>query len=263
MNFFTQILHLLAAGATAYISARNLRDAKTRPDILAGLQLAESGSVPFLMALRDRAVAEGDSWLAAKLARHAEDERRHGQILAHALKLLNKKVIDFKNLSEAAPENGKPNERRQSPFFAAYFDGYPSASLSPQQIDWTVFMASTYILELDASQDFIRMANALPEHEQPCITIKQGLLSIAKDETDHAAYLYEALQRRMPYPAVLEVVDVWRTRKVNALLAMVSNLIQKEGQMPSLTQDSLPREMSSSRKSEISERVKVQEAWKA
>ena len=111
-------------------------------------------------------------------------------------------------------------------------------------MDWTVFMASTYILELDASKDFVRMANVLPEDESNSVALKKGLLSIADDETGHAAYLYEALQRRFPEATVQQIVDEWRTRKVNALLAMVSNMMQKSGKMASLVQDGVPTEES-------------------
>ena len=240
MNLFTYALHLLGSGATAYISARQIRDPLTRPNVLAGFQLAESGSVPFLEALRDRAAAEGDDWLAEKLARHATDERRHGQIFSQALKQLNKQVIDFKKLAEQSPR--KPEERR-SPFFAAYFDGYAPAELKPENIDWIVFMASTYILELDASKDFARMAHALPDTDPQSVSLKKGMLSIAQDETGHAAYLYEALSRRLPFSTVTAVVDEWRTRKVNALLAMVGNMVQKQGKMTSLVQDGAPTEV--------------------
>lgn len=242
MNFFTHILHLVGSGAVAYISASSLRDLKTRPNVLAGFQLAESGSVPFLTALSERAAAEGDSWLAAKLARHASDEERHGQIFAHGLKQLNKQVIDFKSLPKTTAD-GKPDERRRSPFFEAYFEGYPQESLSPQKIDWLMFMASTYILELDASKDFARMANVLPEDEATSRNLKKGMLTIAQDETGHAAYLREAMERRLPAAAVDSLVDEWRTRKVNALLAMVSGIIQKGGKTPSLVQDGAPVEM--------------------
>jgi hypothetical protein len=47
---------------------------------------------------------------------------------------------------------------RRSPFFDAYFEGYSSEQFNASTADWTVFMASTYILELDASKDFARMA---------------------------------------------------------------------------------------------------------
>lgn len=242
MNFLTHILHLVGSSAVAYISASNLRDIKTRPNVLAGFQLAESGSVPFLTALSERAAAEGDTWLAEKLARHASDEERHGQIFAHGLKQLNKQVIDFKSLPKTTA-NGKPDERRRSPFFEAFFEGYPQEDLSPQKIDWVMFMASTYILELDASKDFARMANVLPEDEATSRNLKKGILSIAQDETGHAAYLREAMERRLPAAAVERLIDEWRTRKVNALMAMVSNLIQKGGKSPSLVQDGVPAEM--------------------
>jgi rubrerythrin len=243
MNFLTHVLHLVGSSAVAYYSASNLRDPKTRPNTLAGFQLAESGSVPFLKTLSERAASEGDTWLAEKLARHASDEERHGQIFAHALKQLNKQVIDFKSLPKTT-EDGKPAERKRSPFFEAYFQGYPQENLSPQKIDWMMFMASTYILELDASKDFVRMANVLPEDEPTSRNLKKGMLSVAQDETGHAAYLREAMERRLPADAVQRLIDEWRTRKVNAMMAMVTNLIQTGGQSRSLVQDGVPAEMS-------------------
>jgi rubrerythrin len=209
--------------------------------VLAGFQLAESGSVPFLEALSQRAAAEGDAWLAERLDRHAQDEKRHGQIFAHGLKQLNKQVIDLKRIPETTAE-GKPDERRRSPFFEAYFEGYSQAQLNPSAINWTVFFASTYILELDASKDFVRMAQVLPP-DPVNANLSKGILSIAEDEKRHAAYLHEALQRRLPYGEVQRVTDEWRTRKVNAMLSMVGNLLQKQGQIPSLVQDGVPVEM--------------------
>ena len=103
-------------------------------------------------------------------------------------------------------------------------------------------MASTYILELDASKDFARMANVLPEDEPTSRNLKKGMLSIASDETGHAAYLYEAMMRHMPAADVQKLVDEWRTRKVNALLAMVGSLLQRSGKTPSLVQDGVPAE---------------------
>lgn len=120
MNFLTHVLHLAGSGAFAYYSAAQIRDSKTRPNILAGFYFAESGSVPFLSALSDRASAEGDTWLAEKLAKHASDETRHGQIFAHALQQLNKQVIDFKRQPQTT--STKKSQQR-SPFFAAFFEG--------------------------------------------------------------------------------------------------------------------------------------------
>jgi rubrerythrin len=233
MNVITQVLHLIGSGAVAYITARNLHDRRTRPDLLAGFHLAEAGSVPFLEALSQRAMAEGNTWLAEKLSRHAQDERRHGQIFAHALKQLNKQAIDFRSM----PERNTESEKRRSPFFEAYYEGYSRESLKAEQIDWTVFFASTHILELDAHRDFIRMANTLPETDPVNANLRKGLLSIAKDEQGHAAYLLEALHRQLPYADVITLVDQWRTRKVNALLAMASNLLQKGGQLPAMSRD--------------------------
>ncbi len=237
------MLHLVGSGAVAYVMSRNLCDRQTRPNLLAGFQLAESGSVPFLEALGQRAAAEGDEWLAEKLARHAQDERRHGQIFAHALKQINKQVIDFKQVPQTTAE-GKPDERRRSPFFAAYFDGYSKEDLGPEQIDWTVFMASTYILELDACKDFGRMAHVLSDSDPATANLRKGLLSISKDEEGHAAYLREAMERRLPKPTVDALIDDWRTRKVNAMLVMVNGLMQRNGQMPSLVQDGVPNGLS-------------------
>jgi rubrerythrin len=254
MNFFTHVQHLVGASAVAYISARNLRDPLTRPNTLAGFQLAESGSVPFLEALAERAASEGDEWLAEKLARHAADEQRHGQIFAHALKQLDKQVIDFKSLPKTT-DDGKPKQRQRSPFFAAYFEGYPPESFKPEQIGWVVFFASTYILELDASKDFARMANALPDDEPRSRNLKKGMLNIAQDETGHAAYLLEALKRRLPPAEVEKVVNEWRKRKVNALFAMVGNFINKKGTQPTLVQDGAPTEMSDEATEAVSEPV--------
>jgi hypothetical protein len=245
MNLLTQVLHLVGSGAVAYITAANLRDPKTRPNLLAGFQLAESGSVPFLEALSQRAASEGDTWLAEKLAAHAQDEHRHGQIFAHALKQLNKQIIDFKSLPKETTET-KADDRRRSPFFDAYYEGYSRQDMSPDKIDWLVFFGSTHILELDACKDFVRMANTLPDTDAASVNLKKGLLSIAKDEQGHATYLREAIERRLPYAQADALVDEWRTRKVNALLAMVTNLLGKGGQMPSLARDGVPSEMSDS-----------------
>jgi hypothetical protein len=111
-------------------------------------------------------------------------------------------------------------------------------------MDWKVFFGSTYILELDASKDFARMANVLPEDEPTSRNLKKGMLSVARDETGHAAYLLEAMQRRLSTDAVQQLIDEWRTRKVNALLAMVNNMMQKGGESRSLVQDGAPTEMS-------------------
>jgi len=40
------------------------------------------------------------------------------------------------------------------------------------------------------------------------------------------------MMRRMPAADVQKLVDEWRTRKVNAPLAMVSGLLQRSGKMP-------------------------------
>jgi rubrerythrin len=243
MNFLTHILHLAGSGAFAYYSAAQIRDLKTRPNILAGFYFAESGSVPFLSALSDRAAAEGDTWLAEKLAKHASDETRHGKIFAHALQQLNKQVIDFKRQPQTTSTN--KSQQQRSPFFAAFFEGYPQEQLKPAVIDWDVFMASTYILELDASKDFVRMAKVLPDNDATSRNLKLGMLSIAQDETGHAAYLYEAMMRRMPAAKVEKLVDMWRTRKVNAVLPMVGGILQRNGETRSLVQDSAPSEIDS------------------
>lgn len=48
MNFYTHLLHFIGAGAISYYSASQIRDPKTRPNIIATFQLAEFGSVPLL-----------------------------------------------------------------------------------------------------------------------------------------------------------------------------------------------------------------------
>ena len=92
---------MVGSVGVAYIQATQICDPLMRPKILADLQMVESGAVPLLKAPSQRAATEGDTWLAEKLAKHASDEKRHGQIFAHALKQLNKQVIDFKSLAKA------------------------------------------------------------------------------------------------------------------------------------------------------------------
>lgn len=161
MDFITSILNTIGSGATAYILASRLRDPQTRPNTLAGFQMAESGAVPFLTKLAARATAEGDTWLAEKLTIHAADEQRHGQIFAHGLKQLGKEVKTAAEMKQQS-ENKSNQAKNSSPFFSKFYRGYEPEALKAENIDWLVFMASTYILEFDASKDFARMATALP-----------------------------------------------------------------------------------------------------
>lgn len=202
--------------------------------------MAESGAVPFLQALRDRAASEGETWLAERLDRHASDEKRHGQVFAHGLKQLNQRAMDFSKMREAKPDR-TPDEKR-SPFFGGYFKGYSQEQLKPENVEWSVFLASTYILELDASKDFLRLANALPE-DAVSANLKKGILSVAQDETGHAAYLYEAMQRRYGAQQTQILVDEWRTRKVDAMLAGMQNFITKGGKMAQMVEESAPVDM--------------------
>ncbi len=223
MNLLTYMKHLAGSGAIAYYYATQIRDPKTRPDFLAGFQLVESSTVPFLTVLSARAAAEGDAWLAEKLAKHASEETIHAKIFAHAVKQLKKPVLNY----QIIPKNTKESQSNQGRTpFSLYFEGYSSEQIQPEVIDWDVFMASTYILELDASKDFMRMANVLPDNDPTTRSLKLGILSIAKDETRHAAYLYEAMMRRMPATKVQKLVEKWRTHKVNALLASVGDIMQ-------------------------------------
>lgn len=230
MNLWQQTLHLVGSGATAYILARNLCDRQTRPNLLAGFQLAEAGSVPFLERLSERAEAEGDRWLSDQLTRHANDERRHAQIFAQALKRMNCQAIAPQSRTPQATP--KPATERRSSFFEAYYAGYSKEDLAPDRIDWAVFFASTHILEFDACRDFALLVRALPDTDDTAL--RHGLISIADDEKRHAAYLYEALTRRLAAREVQAAVDQWRSRKVDAMLAMMQNFMGQQGKMPTL-----------------------------
>ncbi|NJL01029.1 MAG: ferritin-like domain-containing protein [Spirulinaceae cyanobacterium SM2_1_0] len=237
MNPLTNVLQIVGSGAIAYMMAVMLRDSKTRPTLLAGLQLAESGSVPMLESLRDRAVREDDTWLAERLERHASDERRHGYLFARALQRLGKQVVPLAERQRSRPETGQPD-----PFFGSYYEGYSREDLQPECIDWLVFAASTHILELDASKDFARLARVLPEQEARDRQLSQALLSIARDEERHAAYLLEALHRRLPRREVAWLVDDWRERKVRAMLAMAGSFFQQGDRRLTLVRDGVPTE---------------------
>ena len=241
MIFFTNTLNIIGSGATAYILASRLRDPQTRPNTLAGFQLAESGAVPFLTILSSRAKAEGDIWLAEKLTIHAADEKRHGQIFAHGLKQLGKRVMSVAEMKQL--KDSEQKGKNSSPFMTKYYRGYDSQSLQAENIDWLVFLASTYILELDASKDFARMARALPEQEPQSRNLQQSILSVARDETRHAAYLYEAMQRCLSSKEIESIIVEWRKRKIDAMFAMVGDIIKTGGNSRSLVKDSVPREM--------------------
>lgn len=227
MNLFTNILHILGSGATAYVLSRNIRDSQTRCNLLMRFYISEYTSVPFLEALKVRAIQENDQWLSEQLARHAADELKHSRIFAHALKQCGSEPIDFENLP---PQ--KKNSSSSS--FNTYFEGYSREELSPHKINWITYAGSTYILELDSGKDYARMANILPDDDPVLRKIKQGILSIAKDETRHASYCYEILTRRLPQSKVNEVVEYWRTRKVKTIWAMANKVLQNNGKMPTL-----------------------------
>jgi rubrerythrin len=246
MDFITSILNTIGSGATAYILASRLRDPQTRPNTLAGFQMAESGAVPFLTKLAARATAEGDTWLAEKLTIHAADEQRHGQIFAHGLKQLGKEVktaAEIKQQSETKSNIKSNKAKNSSPFFSKFFRDYEPEALKAENIDWLVFMASTYILELDASKDFARMATALPNDELKSRHLQQSILSVAQDETRHAAYLYAAMQRRLAQREIDALVSDWRKRKIDAMFAMVGDMIQTGGSSRSLVKDGVPTEV--------------------
>ncbi|MEO0852585.1 MAG: ferritin-like domain-containing protein [Cyanobacteria bacterium J06648_11] len=238
MNLPTYLLHVLSSSLSAGITAYNLRRSQTRPHLLAGFQLAESGSVPMLEKLSRRAADEGDRWLSEKLAIHANDERRHGQIFAKALERYGHEALTPEMMRDRAKQNP---ERKRSPFFNAYFKGYDREDLAAERMPWSVFMASTYTLEVDASRDFAQMTKALDAADPLDAKLKAGLLSIAADETNHAAYLYEAMQRRYAAARVAELTDEWRQRKTEALLAMVSHLLSKGGELPSMVKEKSER----------------------
>lgn len=242
MDFFTSILNTIGSGATAYILASRMRDPQTRPNTLAGFQMAESGAVPFLTTLAGRAEAEGDVWLAEKLTIHAADEQRHGHIFAHGLKQLGKEVKTAAELKQQST-NKSDKAKKGSPFFSKFYRDYDPADLKAEKIDWLVFMASTYILELDASQDFARMATALPDDDIKSRNLRQSIISVAEDETRHAAYLYEAMQRRLSQAEVDALVADWRKRKVDAMFAMIRDTITTGGSSRSLVKDDVSSEV--------------------
>lgn len=244
MDLYTSLLHTLSSGAASYFTAHQMRYSLTRPNLLASFQLAESGSVPFLQKLSERATKEGDLWLKEKLSRHAADEDRHGKIFSHSLKQIGKQAINPTKL-EKNSQTTKSDQKKSDSFFETYFTGYSASDLKAENIDWIVFFGSTYILELDASKDFLRMASVLKAEDKIEGNLKKGIESIAADETRHAAYLWEAMQRSLSTSAVNEVIDEWRTRKVNAVIAMLSNFLEGSENRRSLVEDYVSEQQSS------------------
>jgi rubrerythrin len=222
MDLLTNTFHILGTGAAAYFLANQIRDPLTRPNILATFYLLESSSVPYLEGIKERAKREKKQWLVAHLENHIKAEKRHSHFFSQALKKLNKQVIDINNI---------PKEEKKNSFFEAFFQGYSLESLHPDWIDWITFAGSTYILELDSSKDYARMANVLPEPENvpedsTLPLLKKGLLNVARDEASHAAYLYETLQRRLPQVEVDAIIEQWRIRKVKAIWDVGLNKIR-------------------------------------
>ncbi|MBD2441187.1 ferritin family protein [Nostoc sp. FACHB-110] len=218
MNLLTYFRYLASSGAVAYYTASQIRDSKTRCNMLTGLYLSETSSIKFLSTLSERANNEGDFWLAEKLKNHAADENKHSKILAHTLRQIDEN-IDLNNINQYQNDS-KENETN---LFSAYFIGYSREQLAPHCIDWDIFFASTYIMEFDASKDFARMAKVLPENDSSIGNLKLGLLSIAEDEKNHAAYLYDAMMRKMNITQVETLVEEWRVRKVNAIFQIIKS----------------------------------------
>jgi len=67
--------------------------------------------------------------------------------------------------------------------------------------------------------------------------IQAGILSVSEDEQRHATYLQEAMLRRYGYFGTESLVSKWRSRKVDALMAMVGGMIERRGEMRPLAQD--------------------------
>jgi len=229
MDFLTNILHVVGSGLTTYILAREACYLPTRLNLMAGLQIGEVETMPLLQTLRERAIAEGDSWLVEQLTMHIRDEKRHARILGQALKHHGKQLID--------PLPSKFEQKQPKAFFDVYLEGYSQDELKPENIDWLVFMGNAYILELDAHKDFTQIAKVLPEDDPASRSFKKGLWAIAQDEKRHAAYLYEGMRRRLSPVQVESLVNEWRTRKVKAIWAAIRDNIQNGGESICLVED--------------------------
>ena len=97
------------------------------------------------------------------------------------------------------------------------------------------------------------MATALPDNEPKSRNLQQSILSVARDETRHAAYLYEAMQRRLPQAKIDELVADWRKRKIDAMFAMVGETLKTGGNSRSLVKDGVPSEIEERSKPELIE----------
>jgi len=105
-ELMTHVLHLVRCH---FLLLRQSNTRSPNPNVLAGFNWQWLSSVS--EALSQRAATEGDT-CRRETRKHASDENRHGQIFAHALKQLNKQVIDF-SLPQPKPED-KPDERRRA-----------------------------------------------------------------------------------------------------------------------------------------------------
>jgi rubrerythrin len=211
LQLFQPLLRLVTQGAGAYLQARHMSDPQIRPDAVAAYCLTEGGAVPYLEALSKRAATEGDSWLAESLYKHAQDERRHAAIFAKSLERAGFSLKEAQPAQESRAKGGKG-------FFDHYYGGLSKEELRAERIDWVVMMASTHVLEADAQHDFARMARALPLSDP----LRSGLIGIALDEGRHAAYLREALIRKMGRTSSAQAqIELFKERKAQAIFKVV------------------------------------------
>jgi len=173
--------------------------------------LTEGGAVPFLEALSKRAKHEEDDWLADSLYKHAQDERRHAAIFAKSLERSGFTLIGTQPAQESRARAAKG-------FFDYYYEGFSEEELKPARIDWVIMMAATHVLEADAQKDFARMARVLPSTDP----LHAGLLGISVDEGRHAAYLREALVRKMGcYSSAQAQIEYFKVRKAQGIAKLV------------------------------------------
>jgi rubrerythrin len=199
LQLFQPLLRLVTQGAGAYLQARHMSDPQIRPDAVAAYCLTEGGAVPYLEAL------------SKSLYKHAQDERRHAAIFAKSLERSGFSLKEAQPSQESSAKGSKG-------FFHHYYGGLSKEELRAERIDWVVMMASTHVLEADAQHDFARMARALP----PSDPLRSGLVGIALDEGRHAAYLREALVRKMGSSSSAQAqIEMFKERKAQAVFKVV------------------------------------------
>ena len=154
--------------------------------------------------------------LAADLARHAQDEDKHVQLFAHALKSLEQPVIEL-------PLGDVFNEVIRS-FTPGTFHIVASDAPEVQRRKLANFLAHAHHLEKRVERSFVY-------HMEACETVGQGAISrivaaVHRDESRHVRYTREGVFSLVPRKQAHEILDLHRRAEARANLTFSARQVR-------------------------------------